>query len=317
MERRTLPRNNSSIPLSNLTIRVLTALVGIPIILLLSMAGGFYFFAFIAIVSGLALHEFYRLAVRRGVRPQVWSGLVCGLLVNAAFFHGSLMYSLTGLLSRYGLDMIQLPSAAHCLLMLPLLFVPAMLIHELFRNTGTPALNVATTLLGVLYVSLFMGSLIGLRELFALPDFPVSEGAQRVYERGGYTIITVFAAIWLCDSAAYFAGTWWGKHKLLPRVSPNKSWEGAVAGFIFAVIAFVVARELVLPSMGLAHAIVCGMIVGIFGQAGDLVESMIKRDSGVKDSSGLIPGHGGVLDRFDSLMFVSPVLFVYFYRVVF
>ncbi|MFN0158074.1 MAG: phosphatidate cytidylyltransferase [Bacteroidota bacterium] len=306
--------------MSNLTIRVLVALVGIPIILLLTMAGGFYFFVFVVLVSSLALHEYYRLAIKRGALPQVGLGLFFGICVNAAFVHHRLQVMFPEFL---------LPSMAECVLILFLLFVPAILVNELFRNKGTPTLNVATTLSGVLYVSLFMGSLVGLRELFIPQVFPVDlhfgvsgipvppEIIQTIDDWGGYTIITIFAAIWLCDSAAYFAGTRWGKHKLFPRVSPNKSWEGAVAGFIFAIVTFVVARQVVLPYMDFSTAIVCGMIVGIFGQAGDLVESLIKRDTGVKDSSSLIPGHGGVLDRFDSLMFVSPLLFFYFDFVVF
>jgi phosphatidate cytidylyltransferase len=130
-------------------------------------------------------------------------------------------------------------------------------------------------------------------------------------------VLAVFIAVWMCDSAAYFCGRAWGKHKLFPRVSPNKSWEGAAAGFLAAVGAFMAARSLALPYMTPGTAVVCGIIVGVFGQAGDLAESLLKRDAGVKDSSALIPGHGGVLDRFDSLLFVSPLVFVYLDFIVF
>jgi phosphatidate cytidylyltransferase len=127
----------------------------------------------------------------------------------------------------------------------------------------------------------------------------------------------VFASIWVCDSAAYFAGRAFGRHRLFERVSPKKSWEGAVAGFVGAVAAFVVGKVIALPYLGLAEAVFCGVIVGVFGQVGDLAESLLKRDAGVKDSSSLIPGHGGILDRFDSLMFVSPLLFFYLDFIVF
>jgi phosphatidate cytidylyltransferase len=138
-----------------------------------------------------------------------------------------------------------------------------------------------------------------------------------IYQAGGYTVISVFAIIWICDSAAYHFGSAFGRHKLFPRVSPNKSWEGAVMGFVFAVGSAIIARQLVLPYLSMADAVVIGLIVGVAGQLGDLAESLLKRDAGVKDSSNLIPGHGGVFDRFDSLLFVSPLVYLYLEFIVF
>jgi phosphatidate cytidylyltransferase len=109
----------------------------------------------------------------------------------------------------------------------------------------------------------------------------------------------------------------WGRHKFFERVSPNKTWEGAIAGFITAVATFVLARFIALPYLTLSEAITAGILIGVFGQAGDLVESLLKRDCGVKDSSSVIPGHGGMLDRFDSIILVSPLLFLYFDFVIF
>ena len=203
------------------------------------------------------------------------------------------------------------------------------LIVELFRNRRSPLLNVATTIIGVSYISLFFGSLIGLREIFVPEEFPVSnhfpmlglaypqDVVDTIDRWGGWTVVAIFASIWVCDSAAYFAGRAFGKHRLFERISPNKTWEGALSGFLAAVLMFLLARQLVLPYLSWAQALVCGILIGLFGQLGDLVESLMKRDSGVKDSSSLIPGHGGVLDRFDSILLVAPVLFLYFDFVVF
>ena len=130
-------------------------------------------------------------------------------------------------------------------------------------------------------------------------------------------MVSVFASVWVCDSAAYFVGRALGKHPLFKRVSPNKTWEGAIGGFVGAVAVFTVARFIALPYLSVVQAIVCGALIGLFGQVGDLVESLLKRSAGVKDSSALIPGHGGVLDRFDSLMFVAPLLFFYLEFIVF
>ncbi len=317
-----------NIPLKNLTTRVLVAIVGIPLVLLLTMAGGFYFFALVCLISTAGLFEFYRLAGRTGASPQTGTGLAFGLAVNAAFFHNRLQYALVRLLAEFGIG-TPLPTMAQLLMILFLVFVPLMLLVEVFRGKPSPGRNLGVTLLGVLYVSLFLGCLVGLRELFIPGDFPVyrhfeiggmdvpAAVARTIYDWGGYTVVAVFAAIWLCDSAAYFVGVALGRHKLLERISPNKTWEGALAGFAAAVIAFIAARALVLPYLSLWSAVACGIVIGIFGQLGDMVESMFKRESDVKDSSGLIPGHGGVLDRFDSLIFVSPLLYVYLDFVVF
>jgi len=314
--------------LTNLQTRILVAAVGIPVILLLTLAGGFPFFLFIAAVSAVGLHEFYGLAEAKGAHPQRGVGLAFGFLVSSLFVFGRIRSALVSFLVERGIE-VPAPSMTQLLLILMLVFVPALMICELFRKKGSALVNIASTLFGVWYVPFFLGSLVGLRELFVPEDFPVSrffplvsppvpeEVAVSISRWGAMTVISVFAAVWLCDSGAYFAGRAWGRKKLFERVSPNKTWEGACAGFLLAVLTFVVARLLVLPYLALTEAIVCGGIIGVFGQLGDLAESLLKRDAGVKDSSALIPGHGGVLDRFDSLMFAAPLLYLYLDFVVF
>jgi phosphatidate cytidylyltransferase len=180
-----------------------------------------------------------------------------------------------------------------------------MLLIELFRNKGSAIVNLGSLLLGIFYIGLFSSTLVLIREHFAYSDF--------LYSEGGYLIISLMVTIWICDSAAFFIGSAFGRHKLFPRVSPNKSWEGAAAGFIFSVITMIAANSLVLDTIDLFDSVVIGLIIGIFGQVGDLIESLIKRDASVKDSSKLIPGHGGIFDRFDSLLFTSPIVYVYLY----
>jgi phosphatidate cytidylyltransferase len=289
---------------SNLAQRVLVGVAAIPIILLLCMAGGVYFFAFVAVVSAVALHEFYRLAAAKGARPMVALGLIAGFAINLSFFLG-------------------LASEPPLLVTVLLITVIVLSLRELFRNEGSAILNLSTTLLGVLYVSLFFGTLIGIRQLFVVGPFPaarfLSAGsalsdaqiAHQIHTWGGYTVISVFVTIWICDSAAFHVGAPWGKHKLFPRVSPNKSWEGAIAGFVFAILAALAAKFLLLTFLPLSGAIFIGVIVGTIGQLGDLTESLLKRDAGVKDSSALIPGHGGAFDRFDSVLLVAPCVYLY------
>ena len=172
----------------------------------------------------------------------------------------------------------------------------------------------------VLVISLCFGTLIFLRELFPY-GFPVYKFFATGYANdlqlaqinrwGGYTVIAIFASIWMCDTAAYFGGSSFGKHLLFERVSPKKTWEGAVFGFIFSVLTMITAKILLLGYLAFQHALVLGVLIGIFGQVGDLIESRLKRDVGVKDSSTLIPGHGGLYDRFDSLVYISPIVYLY------
>ena len=124
-------------------------------------------------------------------------------------------------------------------------------------------------------------------------------------------VISILASIWMGDSAAYYFGTALGKHKLFPRVSPKKSWEGAIFGFIFSIGTLILVKFIWLDFLSVWNVIILGIIIGFIGQIGDLVESLFKRDSAAKDSSSLIPGHGGFLDRFDSLIFSAPVIWMY------
>ena len=313
--------------MSNLTVRTLTAIVGIPILILLSYLGGFYFLSLVIICSCFALYEFYKLSEAKGAKPQIMLGLVAGVLVNLSFYHSKLQSFCVDLFQKIGLA-IPFPSQANLFFMLTISILLTLLIVELFRNSGSPLQNLSSTILGIIYVAGFFGTFIGLRELFIPFDFPAShfftadvislpQTLDKIYSWGGYTIISVFVMIWICDSAAYFGGRLFGKHKLFVRISPNKTWEGAVFGFIFAIATAVAMKYILLDYLSVESAVVLGFIVGVFGQIGDLVESMFKRDAGVKDSSALIPGHGGALDRFDSLLFVAPLVYLYLDFVVF
>ncbi|MDI6779751.1 MAG: phosphatidate cytidylyltransferase [Bacteroidota bacterium] len=312
---------------SNLAIRSLTAIIGIPVIILVSIAGGIYFLLFTIIASTLALREFYKLAEAKGAKPLMTLGLAAGVLVNLSFYHKNIKTFIVDLFEKVQV-FIPFPSQAQLLLIITLGILLVFMLVEMFRNDGSAITNLSATVMGIFYVSLFFGTLIGLRELFVPFDFPVyrffltelnpsDATVAKIYLWGGYTIITIFATIWICDTAAYFGGKFLGKHKLFERVSPNKTWEGAIAGFLFAIVAAVAAKYFLLEYFTLQDAIVLGAVVGIFGQLGDLVESLLKRDAGIKDSSSLIPGHGGVLDRFDSLLFVSPVFYLYLDFIVF
>ncbi len=277
--------------MSNLTSRILVALVGIPALVGIILYGGVAFLGLIVLASSIGLWEFYRMAEQKGMFPNVVLGIVTGALMQILFFKFS-SEMFVGILSSNTM-------AAGAL---TLLSVTALL-TELFRGKPNAMLNIASTVGGVAYVALFFQCLLGIR---MMPGILGMSG-----DMGGYFILTVFIAIWLCDTAAYFAGRAFGRHKLFERVSPNKTWEGAIAGAIAAVGGCVAVAAWLLPSLPVMHAVALGAIAGTIGQAGDLAESLLKRDAGVKDSSQILAGHGGVLDRFDSILMVSPVIYWY------
>lgn len=266
---------------SNSITRIIVAVLSIPLILAVCYFGNYYFLGFALGIALLAFYEFCLMAKNKGINANLWLGYVGIIfLVLNRYFHLSV--------STYNFL---------------LLFLVVGSLIELFRNNGSAIYNLGTTLFGVLYLGLFAGALVGLREFYPL--------LQNHYSWGGYLIISVFASIWLCDSAAYYGGTALGKHRLFLRVSPKKSWEGAVFGFVFAVLTMFASKYIILGFLSWNSALALGVIIGVIGQLGDLVESLLKRDANVKDSSNILPGHGGIFDRFDSLLLTAPVILLY------
>lgn len=302
-----------------LPVRIAVAAVAIPLIVWLTLRGGYWFFAFVLLISEVSLYEFYGMCRHKGAIPQVTLGLIGGFLINSVFIYERLQVEVYSFLVEHGIR-IAMFSQLQLLLVIELVILLSALLVELFRQKGSALQNLGMTILGTLTIPLFFGTLIMVRELFPY-GFPVhkffgsafasTDQLVTIDRWGGWTVISLFASIWICDTAAYIGGVWWGRHTLFERVSTSKSWEGALFGYVFGVLTMIAARAVVLPYLTLTDAVVLGSCVGIFGQLGDLVESRLKRDAGVKDSSALIPGHGGVYDRFDSLVFLSPIVYLY------
>ncbi len=271
--------------LETLGARTLVSLVFGPAILISAWIGGYAFLGLVTLMVMLAMHEFYSLAVHKNARPQKILGIATGASLCLLLYFNQLQ---------------------HLWILLSASFL-VILIIELFRNKDSAILNVAATLLGIYFVALTLGFLLLIREV---PN-PIS------YKLGGSLVILIFATVWVCDSAAYMLGSKFGKHKLFERVSPNKTVEGTAFGFLFALLTAYICQLTFLPEISLVDALAIGVICGSFGQASDLIESLFKRDAGVKDASNLIPGHGGVLDRFDSEILVAPVVYFYLRFVVF
>jgi len=293
---------------SELFKRVVFAIIGIPIALFLIIYGELPFLFAIIIISSVALYEFYSLAKLKNVN----SNFALGFLFNLIFI----------LFIYFSLSNAKiLINSGFIILVLILLLVLSAFSLEMWRRKENRLLNVSTTISGILYACFPFYSLILIREFYKITEFFINNNInlplffinqQNLEEFSIFSVIFVLITIWICDSAAFFIGKNLGKHKLFERVSPKKTWEGAVAGFIASILSSFLLFYFFVPNFPYIHSIMLGVIIGIFGQIGDLAESLIKRDVGVKDSSNLIPGHGGALDRFDSILFVFPLVFVYF-----
>lgn len=275
------------IKLSSFGIRTMIAFIFGPLIILAALKGHGYFLGFVVIVVGVGLYELFGLEEAKGYKPQKLPGLVGGLGVVLVFYFGNETTTYAYLVGLF------------------LVFY----IVELFRNIPAPMANVATTILSVFYAAVLFGHMLLIREL------PATIHVE--YNHAGRWLMMMIFSVWICDTAAYLIGSAIGKHKLMKRVSPNKTIEGTVAGFIFAIITAWLCHNWFIQGISLINSLVIGTICGSISQIGDLIESLFKRDAGVKDSSRLIPGHGGMLDRFDSLTFVAPVVFLYLRYVVF
>ena len=255
-----------------LTARLLTASVGVPVTVICSLVGGIPFLLAMNLVIGVGLFEFYRMMEAKGIRPFKTVGVAAGLVVSwYVYFQGGVFSGL---------------------------FITLMLITimgmELLRRDGEFAVfHISTTILGVFYVAWLGSHIILLRRL------------------GGFFVIFAFALAWGSDTGAYFTGNAIGKTKLLPRVSPGKSVEGALGGVVVAVVVAFVARATIVPLLTVVDALVLGLTAPVMGILGDLVESLMKRDVRIKDTSHALPGHGGMLDRFDSVLFVAPLVYYY------
>jgi len=271
--------------LSNLSTRVTTGAVGIPLIIILSLLGKIPFLIFVLAIGLISFFEFSKMMKNKLSYTNKFVGYISIALI---------------IINEYITTNEKTFIDYHIFF---LIIIVILTLFELFRNNHSATSNLGATLLGILYIGFFSAAIVDLREFYKESVF--------TYYQGGYLIISILASIWICDSAAYFIGTAYGLHKLLPRVSPHKSWEGSIAGFVFAIVGMIAAHWFLLDFMELRDAIVIGVIVGLFGQIGDLIESLIKRDAQVKDSSSIIPGHGGIFDRFDSLLYTVPVVYLY------
>lgn len=273
--------------MKDLVVRTLSGAVLAVVVLGATLWSQWSFGALLALILVVGLYEFYNLAEKQGAQPQRVIGMVAGVvlfLLNFAFVSDDIhiLGSARGAFG-YGAAML-------------LLLIPTMLICELYRKSEHPANNIGATLLGVFYVAM---------PLSLICYFPIL--ATETWS----PLVMVFYVliIWANDVFAYLVGSTIGHHPLFERLSPKKSWEGFFGGIIGAVgMGFFAAWAIGADWIGWVGL---ALVAAVFGVLGDLTESMFKRAAGVKDSGWLIPGHGGMLDRFDAMLLSAPFVYVY------
>ena len=264
--------------MSNAFLRVLTALVSVPFLLGIAYLGTWYFALLILVIALAAQRELYRMMEAGSMRPHKRAGFCMGALI-----------------------------ALHPLLpaMVPLT-VAFLLAYLAFTTLSDferkPLPNISGTVFGVIYPCLLFAFLIRLR---------MARGPA-LDDRGAFFLtLSVLVLVWATDTAAYYVGKSIGRHALAPRISPNKTWEGALGGAGGALLAAALLKLTLLGFLPWLHVLALALICGFVSQLGDLTESKFKRSVGVKDAGAFLPGHGGLLDRFDALLLAVPLVYLY------
>ncbi len=271
--------------------RLITAAVALPIIIA-SIVYPPLKLVFVAVAVAaivVAIYEFWFLAKRVGAKPDIVVGYAATAAMLVAFFF----------------------DVPEWLIVVVPAFVAAALAAEMLR--GAPfdkmILSVGATVLGVLYVALLGGHLISVRMGF-------TESAPGSYTLSTHLLSFFFLVLMGSDTGAYYAGRAFGKHKLAPTISPGKTWEGAVGGMLSSLLLATLAHYWFFPELPLKAALPLAAVMNVLGVVGDLTESALKRGANAKDAASLLPGHGGFLDRLDSLLFNAPLIY-YFARLYF
>ncbi|RFZ82880.1 phosphatidate cytidylyltransferase [Mucilaginibacter terrenus] len=265
--------------------RAITGFFFIIVMLASVLLGHYTFGAFYLILTLLCLHEFYGLNIKSGIEPNRLAGFV-----NAAFIYGVFAFI------TYNNNPL-----AYKLSLLLTFSISGIFIAELFKISVSPFNNIAYTLIGLILVCL-----------------PFTFFHALAYVQGSFNFhfpLGFLLMLWSNDTGAYLVGRAFGRTKLFERHSPKKTWEGFIGGVVVAaLVGYVLSRYF--TELEWKQWMSVGIIIGCFGTLGDLVESMFKRSINIKDSGGILPGHGGLLDRFDGLLIAAPIVYTYLYFVV-
>jgi len=261
-----------------LSYRLFVSFLFIPFFLAIFSYGSYPYLFMILGIIGIMSYEFFTLLKEKGLQPYLRTGILSSIVISFIMNYSSAIFT-------------------YFLITVLIIFVS---IRELRRNdTDKSIVYISATTFGVLYSGWLGGHMILIERLsFSLFDSPK-------------LVVLSFLMIWMSDTGAFFVGSRFGKHKILPRISPSKSYEGLIGGFIFSLLSGSIYSLFYFKELLFVDIFILSIISSIGGLSGDLIESAMKRDAQLKDISSFLPGHGGVLDRFDSVLFALPLIYYY------
>jgi len=272
--------------MSNLTQRVLTAVVGVPLLYFIFYLGGIPFLILILLVILFGNIELFKLLEAKGIQSERELGIAFSLALGIAAYFGYFYFAVV-----FSFAVI-------------ITFLLALRRQDLSNSI----IALSTGLFAIIYIGWFLSHAILLRNIDHNSNLKTYvETVQGHSDIGFFYIFLVVSCTFLNDTGAYFIGRWKGKRKLIPHVSPGKTLEGTIGGIISSAIAAIVGNLIFKSPIEYHWVVLFGLVIGIVAVLGDLTESLIKRSAEAKDSGGILPGHGGILDRFDSLIFTFPV----------
>lgn len=279
--------------MSNFWQRLITGIVFLVVLISGIIYSQWTFAVLFAIIDVLALWEFYRIGRQGGYKPLAVYGMAVGLVAFVlSFIANMVLGEIINPIAEISAVLFTMPR----LMAIPaLLFIPVFII-VLFGHFENPIMSIAYTIYGLVYI--------------ALPFALISPIAFHAGEYQSIMVLGMFIIIWVNDTGAYCFGVTIGRHKMFERISPKKTWEGFIGGALAAVGASLLLARF-FPVLDPLQWIIVALLTVTFGTLGDLVESQLKRTVGIKDSSNILPGHGGILDRFDSIILAIPVIFAY------
>ena len=276
--------------MKNFLIRTASGAVMLIVVLGAMLLSKWSFMALMAAIAIGGMWEFYRFAEKAGYNPMKVLGIFTGIMILCTGVAAMLFFDLGG--DSASAPLLLIAAASTLVLIVPLMFI-----CELYRKSATPIANIATSLLGALYVAFPMALLLIVPMLLGVGKW------------NPWIMILYIFIIWANDVFAYLFGITLGRHRLFERISPKKSWEGFFGGLLGAMAMGWVAATILEASVPMWVGL--ALVAAISGVFGDLVESLMKRSVDVKDSGNIIPGHGGWLDRFDALILSAPFVFIY------
>jgi phosphatidate cytidylyltransferase len=263
-----------------LVLRITTGLVFLIIVIGAILLNPYTLASLFYVVGVLGMLEYYSLVKIGGYHPQGTLGVITGTALYVT------------------IELVKLKVAGTAIVSLSIPFFMAIFVYELYRKRPDPFTNIAHTIVGIIYIM----APLALLNVFTFEEIIVE------YKPG--VILGFFVLLWLNDTGAFVFGKLFGRTKLFPRISPNKTWEGTIGGGLATMTGAVVISTYN-DEISIINWLVLGLIIVVAASFGDLVESMLKRSLKVKDSSNLLPGHGGILDRFDGVLLASPIAFTY------